>query len=101
MTRAIPTTPPTTPPAITAVSELPLEDATGEDVLVDWVPLVELGTTEALPVTSGKSVPVPRIHKRCGSLAKIRTASRLRQRFIPGTRLWPRGNEKLDEKGIG
>jgi len=49
--------PPTTPPAIAPVFELLLEDD-GEDVLdvmMDWLLLVELGTTEALPVTSGES----------------------------------------------
>lgn len=54
--RATPITPPTTLPAITPVSEPPLEDVLG--VIEDWPLLVEDGTIEALPVTSGKSVAV-------------------------------------------
>lgn len=79
--------PPTTPPAIAPVFELPLEDdGTGAAVLgviVDWLARVELGTIEALPVTSGESVTEPRINKRCGSLAKTRTAGSLSYCCIP------------------
>ena len=58
--------PPTTPPAIAPVFELLLEDD-GEDVLdamMDWLLLVELGTTEALPVTSGESVTVKNAYRK-------------------------------------
>ena len=40
------------------------------DVIVDWLLLVELGPTEALPVISGESVTEPKIHQVCGSLTK-------------------------------
>ena len=82
--RATPTTPPMTPPAIAPAFELLLEDdGAGEDVLdeiIDWL-LVELGTLEALPVTSGESVTRPMIHKRRGSLklACIHTPNTLRK----------------------
>ena len=61
-------TQPTTPPAIAQSFELPLEgefdggDDTDEvfcGVTVDWSFLVEVGTTEAVPVNSGTSVVVP------------------------------------------
>jgi hypothetical protein len=50
------------------------EDDAGEDVpgvIVEWL-LVELGTLEALPVTSGESMiePISTVHKRCGSWAQ-------------------------------
>src|SRR6266403_586797 len=70
---ATPTMPPTTPPAIAPAFELFLEG--DEGVIVE----LELGTLKALPVTSGESVTGPIIHKRCGSLAQIRTASTLCQ----------------------
>jgi hypothetical protein len=72
--RATPATPPATPPAIAPAFELLLDDDNaGEDVpgvIVERL-LVELGTLEALPVTSGESViePISTVHKRCGSLA--------------------------------
>lgn len=80
--RATPITPPITPPAITPVSDPPLKDDLG--VTVDWPLLVEVGTIEALPVTSGDSVAAPKIHKRCGSVGKNthgrRTAPAFRSR---------------------
>jgi hypothetical protein len=88
--RATPITPPTTLPAITPVSEPPLKDVLG--VIVGWPLLVEVGTIEALPVTSGDSVARQKYIRDVVALAKIRTAGGLCQRFVPGTGL--RGNEK-------
>jgi hypothetical protein len=83
--------PPTTPPAIAPVFELPLKaDGTGEEDVLDVVvvpPPTRLGLTEALPVTSGESVAELRMHIRCGSLSKIRTAGKLRLCCIPVTGL--------------
>ena len=76
--------PPTTPPAIAPVFELPLEDDGTGEVGADWLLLVELGTKEALPVTSGGSVTEPRIRKECVSLTKIHTTNKLRRCRIPG-----------------
>jgi hypothetical protein len=81
--RATTATPPTTPPAIAPAFELLLNDEEDEvtpGVKVEWL-IVELGTLEALPVTSGESViePISTAHKGCGSLVLIRTAGTLRQ----------------------
>ena len=99
---ATPMTPPTTPPAIAPafdllfgnddcaredVSSAVVDDGACEDipgVIVNWllvVVLVELGTLEVLPVTSGESVieSDSTVHKKCDSLAQIRTADNLRQ----------------------
>jgi hypothetical protein len=61
-------TPPTTPPAIAAVFEVPEDDVDDVDedvsVKVVWLPLVAVGIMVALPVTSGLSVTKARIHKR-------------------------------------
>lgn len=85
--------PPTTPPAIAPVFELPLEDdGTGEvGAIVDWLLLAEVGTKEAVPVTSGESVTKPRVRKGCGSLTKIHTTNKLRRCQIPGTGLQGKG----------
>jgi len=67
--------PPTAPPAIALSFELPSEgefdggDDTAEvfcGVTVDWSFLVEVETTEAVPVTSGASVIEPKIRKLWG-----------------------------------
>ena len=72
--------PPTTPPAIAPSFELPLEgEFDGDDdlgevacgVTVDWSLLVEVGTTEAVPVTSGASVIGSNIRKFLGLVDKV------------------------------
>jgi hypothetical protein len=75
------TTPPTTPPAIAPVLELLLEDD-GELVEDDLEANVPVGVLtpeakEAVPVTSGESVTVLRIHGRCNSWTKLRTTNKL------------------------
>jgi hypothetical protein len=98
MIRATPMTPPMTPPAIAPAFELLLDDdddeEAGEDapgVIVDWL-LVELGTLEALPVTSGesptlcakdefqKSDPVGSRYAQCGT----RVAAGMASGKVPG-----------------
>jgi hypothetical protein len=72
------TTPPTTPPAIAPVFELLLEDD-GEPVEDDpGVAVGVLEAKEAVPVTSGDSVIVLRIHGRCNSWTEFRTANERR-----------------------
>jgi hypothetical protein len=84
------TTPPTTPPAIAPVFDLLLEDdgELVEDVPEAGVPvgvlaLVEAEAKEAVPVTSGESVTVLRMHGRCNSWTELRTAQKLRCSHIP------------------
>jgi len=110
---AAPKMPPTTPPAIAPPFELPLEDDDEEDadagvdagVRVDWLPLVKVGTMEALPVTSGESVTEPQIRKRRGLLAKLRTTSSLRQGYTPSiagswVKICPRWHSRPRGDGI-
>lgn len=62
---------------------------------------------EALPVTSGESATESRIRKRWASLAKLRTASKLRRRFIPAIiALWDNEmgsteKKRTDERTVG
>ena len=59
--------PPTAPTAIAPVFDLRLEDDVGVVVTVDGLALVEVETRGAVPVTSGKSVAVLRMHGACNS----------------------------------
>ena len=80
--KTIAPTPPIMPPAIAPLFELPSmgkfdgDDDTdgvvcGVTVDVDWSLLVEDGTTEAVPATSGTSVMEPKIRKLRGLHGKV------------------------------
>jgi hypothetical protein len=68
-TKPATTTPPTTPPAIAPVFELLLDELVEDDAevcgTIDGLALVEVGTIEAVPVTSGESLAVSGIHETC------------------------------------